>query len=114
MTKAVFTVKKGRIISLICQGHSGYAEAGQDIVCAAVSAVLQSAALGIMQVAKVKVQYRTDERTGLLSLNVPDNLAPEVAHDVEVILRTALAGVRDIAAGYSQYVKVEVKDYEVH
>lgn len=114
MTKAVFTVKEGRIVRVVCHGHTGYAEAGQDIVCAAVSAVLQSAALGVMQVAGAKVQYSTDEAKGHLSLSLGEGLADGVQHDAEVILRTALLSIQDIAAEYSQFVKVEVRDYEVH
>ena len=114
MTKAVFSVKDGRIIRMECHGHTCYAEAGQDIVCAAVSAVLQTAALGVMNVAKARVQYSTNEAKGYLSLALCEGLSPEQQHDAEVILRTALVGIEDIAAGYSQYVKVEVRDYEVH
>ena len=32
----------GTLIGYRAQGHTGYAEAGQDIVCAAVSALTQS------------------------------------------------------------------------
>ena len=34
------------------EGHAEYAEHGQDIVCAAVSAILQTAQLGLMQIGK--------------------------------------------------------------
>lgn len=99
---------------MVCHGHTGYAEAGQDIVCAAVSAVVQAAAMGVMQVVGARVCYSTDERRGTLDLSLEEGQSPEVQHDVEILLRTALVSLQDIAASYSQYVKVEVKDYEVH
>ena len=37
MTTIRFDRRAGRILGFSCQGHSGYAEAGEDIVCAAVS-----------------------------------------------------------------------------
>ena len=37
MTRVEFYSEGGRITGFCCQGHSGYAEAGADIVCAAVT-----------------------------------------------------------------------------
>lgn len=109
MTHAVFTVKDDRIIRVECQGHTGYAPSGEDIVCAAVSSILQAAVLGVMQVAKAKVHYRTDPRKGWLEISIQDGQDASVLHDVHVILETALVGLQDLAASYSQFVKVEVK-----
>jgi len=38
--------------SLKIEGHADYAEYGNDIVCAGVSAILQSAQLGIINIAE--------------------------------------------------------------
>jgi uncharacterized protein YsxB (DUF464 family) len=43
--------------SIHITGHAEYAEKGKDIVCSAVSAILQTAQLGLMQVAKQYPQY---------------------------------------------------------
>jgi len=110
MTKAVFTVRDGRIVEVAVEGHTGYAAAGEDIVCAAVSAVIQGAVLGVMEVAGAEVAYATNERKGTLRMALSDGQAEQVTHDAEVILRTALKALEDIAEGYSQFVKVEVKE----
>jgi hypothetical protein len=114
MTKAVFTVKNGRIVQVASKGHTGYAAEGEDIVCAAISAVLQGAALGVMQIARAKVQYSVDDKKGALRLALEDGQDEKVTHDAEIILRTALIAAQDIAASYSQYVSVEVKSDEVY
>ncbi len=41
MLKAVFIKKNGRLCRCSVKGHAGYAEHGQDIVCAAVSSAVQ-------------------------------------------------------------------------
>lgn len=41
MLKAVFTKKNGTLCRCSVKGHAGYAEHGQDIVCAAVSSAVQ-------------------------------------------------------------------------
>ena len=49
MTSVEFRTKDGKFVGVTCSGHSDYAEEGSDIVCAAVSSVVQTAALGLMQ-----------------------------------------------------------------
>ena len=41
MTTVTFHTKDGRITGFDAEGHSGYAEAGADIVCAAVTSAVQ-------------------------------------------------------------------------
>ena len=43
MTRVEFTTEDDRITGFTVSGHSGYAEAGSDIVCAAVSAAVAMA-----------------------------------------------------------------------
>ena len=43
-------------------GHSGYAEEGQDIVCAAVSALTQAACIGLVQIAELHVDHKQEKR----------------------------------------------------
>ena len=40
MTEVIFHTEASRIVGFEAKGHSGYAEEGSDIVCAAVSSVL--------------------------------------------------------------------------
>lgn len=43
--------------SILVEGHADYAEYGNDIVCAGVSAILQSAQLGIINIAEQYPQH---------------------------------------------------------
>ena len=40
MTTVTFLTEESRIVGFEVSGHSGYADAGEDIVCAAVSATV--------------------------------------------------------------------------
>lgn len=51
MINVTVTLKDGET-RIEATGHSGYAEPGKDIVCAAVSAILTTAALGLEALAK--------------------------------------------------------------
>lgn len=44
MIEAVFEKKNGRFCAVSVTGHAGYADAGEDIVCASVSSAVQLSA----------------------------------------------------------------------
>ena len=76
MTTVRVTKRFERIISVECEGHSGYAEYGEDIVCAGISSIVQTALLGLMQVAGVAVDYEADADRGYLRMSLPEDISP--------------------------------------
>ena len=62
MTDITITKKANRIVKVECSGHTGYGEEGEDIVCAALSSVVQTALMGLLAVARVKVDYHRDDK----------------------------------------------------
>jgi len=109
MTKIVFHKQGEDFVRIESNGHTGYAERGEDIVCAAVSALLQGAALGVRDVAGVKANYRVNEEKGSLLLDLPKDIGEQARHDCNVILQTLFVSVSDLEKGYSEYIEVEVK-----
>ena len=61
MTRCEFFTEDDRITGFSVSGHSGYAEAGADIVCAAVSAVVTMAEATINDVCGAKAKVRVKE-----------------------------------------------------
>ena len=66
MTKVVFLRRRGQLVGFEATGHSGYADEGSDIVCAAVSAVTQTAAIQAQTVLNMKNAVTPDEDKALL------------------------------------------------
>lgn len=87
------------------KGHSGYAEEGKDVVCAAVSAVSQTALLGLLKFFPEGVSYETDD--GYLKVVLSDAPSEEIRLRTETILLTMREGLMDIADGYPRFVKLE-------
>lgn len=104
------TVKRnnGSIVEVVAEGHTGYGEAGEDIVCAAVSTLLQSALLGLLQVVGINVKFSVDEEKGSLRFTLPSVLSSEERHDADIVLNTMLCGIKDIYTEYSDYINLEV------
>ena len=109
MTKVKFSRQNGKFVAVECEGHSDYAEHGMDIVCAALSSVVQTAVLGLMQVAGISVGYEIDEDRGYLKAVLPDKVTDKQAHDADIILKTAYLGASDLYEQFSDYINVEVE-----
>ncbi len=71
MLKAKFFVEKcGNIVGFDISGHSGYAELGSDIVCAAVSSVAYMVANTLIDVIGVQADVVVNEKVGRMRLEV--------------------------------------------
>jgi len=109
MTKVHIT-KRNKSISVIeCDGHTNYGEKGEDIVCAALSSIVQTAVLGILQVAGVSAKMERNDDKGYLKVIIPENLSIEKQKEVDIITNTMLLGVADLYEGFSDFIELEVK-----
>ena len=109
MTNVSITKKNGEIVKVVCDGHTNYGVSGEDIVCSALSSIVQTAVLGILMVAGVNLDLVRNEDRGYLSFEIPSNISQSQRHDVSVILNTMLCGISDLREGYSDFVELEVK-----
>ncbi|NLT18408.1 MAG: hypothetical protein BWX72_00754 [Firmicutes bacterium ADurb.Bin080] len=80
-------------------GHSGYAKAGRDIVCAAVSAITQGAVVGLRKVLNESVTVKSSE--GYLSFEVEDN------ERTRIIILTMSEAIKDLIEQYPKHIKME-------
>lgn len=110
MTIVKVTKKQGHIRFVQCDGHTNYGEYGEDIVCSALSSVVQTAALGLMSVAGININLKREEEKGFLSLEVPENLSELQQIQADAILETMLCGVSDLYQGFSDFIELEVKN----
>ena len=108
MTNIKIFKNDGNIVCVQCMGHSGYAERGEDIVCAGVSTLVQTAVLGLLTVAKVNVDLVRDDEAGYLKAKLPNNITAEENHDAQTILLTMLCGLSDLRESYSDFINLEV------
>lgn len=104
MTEITVFSKNGRLVGFNAVGHSGFADAGEDIVCAAISAITQTAVMGITEI--VKCSAALDMEDGKLSFMLEKAVKGERFQQAELILRTMLLGLRSIQQEYSDYLKL--------
>jgi uncharacterized protein YsxB (DUF464 family) len=87
---------RNRLSSVVSTGHAGQGEPGEDIACAAVSALLQAAWVGLTDVARVEVTGH--RRTGDLLMRWPEDARDR--DDVRAIVATAELAIEQIAKQY--------------
>lgn len=104
MVRAVFQRRGGRITAFTITGHAHRGPHGQDIVCAAVSALAQATVIGLTDV--VGVGLDAEQKSGLLQCSLPATLEPRHEAGVAVLLETLLLSLRSLAQDYNDALQV--------
>jgi uncharacterized protein YsxB (DUF464 family) len=98
------------ICDISAKGHSGYSDFGSDIVCAAVSALMQALGVGLVNVLGLEdVKFVKKQKSALISCEW-DNSTVEVQH----IAQTILLSLKGVAESYPEYVSVCERSKDVY
>ena len=110
MTKVVILKKNNRIFEVECDGHTNYGEKGEDIVCASLSSIVQTAVLGLLMVAGLELDMKRDDKKGYLRFTLPEKLDEKQDTQADAILSTMLCGISDLNESFSDFIELEVKN----
>ena len=101
-----FRKADGTLTGYRAQGHTGYAEEGSDIVCAAVSALTQSTLNGLKNVLKAPVMFDIDDAAAILEARLTPEASEEQVEKAQLLLQTLLEGLRAIERSYPRNVRI--------
>ena len=104
MTKCEFFTADDRITGFAISGHSGYGEAGTDIVCAAISAVVTMAEATINDVCGAKAKVRVREENASIRLTLPASCDEE--ETVQAVLSGMMLTLISLRDDYPDYIEV--------
>ena len=104
MTKCEFFTEEDRITGFSVSGHSGYAEEGKDIVCAAISAIVTMAEATINEVCGAKAKVRVKEADARITLTLPASCDEE--ESVQAVLAGMLLTLCNLRDQYPDYIEV--------
>jgi len=94
------------------KGHSGYAEEGSDIICAAVS-VLGATCINALE-SVCGIESVIDENSdGALAFHLPQ-LTDEQQHDAQILMGALHQGLSDIAEQFPQYIHLSIMNGGKH
>ena len=117
MTRITFYRRGGVFYGFEEIGHSGFADAGDDVLCAAISSMTMLVVNTIEVSFSTDVQYLIDEEKAKITVTALGAL-PDYAEEAK--MQYAASGVFlgyynqlcDLAEEYYDYLSVEVKDDE--
>ena len=104
MTRVEFFDQDGRITGFTVSGHSGYAEAGADIVCAAVSTAVQMTEIVINDVLGNCAKTKVNEEEARITLKLPATCEDEEA--VQSVLTGMMLTLCELRDQYPDYIEV--------
>ena len=108
MTDIKVFKNNGNIVCVECLGHTGYAEYGEDIVCASLSSIVQTAGLGILMVAKINANIEQDAEKGYFKIGLPNNISDDELLKSQIIFDTMMCGISELLQEYSDFINLEV------
>ncbi|PKM41485.1 MAG: ribosomal-processing cysteine protease Prp [Firmicutes bacterium HGW-Firmicutes-9] len=103
----------GRTVGFTSTGHANQGEAGEDIVCSAISALTQTCCLGLVQVVGLKegesLAVSIDETEGIHCV-LADDTREERLDRAELLFLTMEAGLRSIQESYRKSLKIRHRE----
>ena len=110
MTTVTFHSAGGRLDGFAVEGHSGYAEEGSDIVCAAISAAVGLTECTINEVMGVGAPVKAKEGSARFSLKLPAELNGESDSLCQTALTGLMVYLRSLGEEYPDNLTVLLDD----
>ena len=104
MTHVTFFRTGKHLYGFDCTGHAGYAEAGEDIVCSAISVLTQTAVIGLTEVAHLPADVSVTD--GHLCCVVSRDMDDPQQEEADLLLNTLLKGLHAVDESYPGYLKI--------
>jgi uncharacterized protein YsxB (DUF464 family) len=107
MISAILYQGKDGLTACRITGHSGQAEAGRDIVCAAVS-ILGCTCVNAMESVCGIIPLITENEEGLLAFQLPE-ITPEENAKAQILMGALKQGLTDLADAYPRNVTLTIQ-----
>ena len=105
MIKVTIKTANDQIIGFTYDGHADYAEHGQDIVCAAVTAQLMMTYNGLESVLGIPLDLEMDPDGGYFSFAIKDQ-SEAVREKAQVLMATLKLGLDGILMQHGENIKL--------
>ena len=108
MTKiTIFRNQKNEYLGFSALGHSGYADAGEDIVCAGISVLVINTINALGMYTSEAFTTNQDEKTGLITISFKQ----PAGHDGALLMNTLVLGLQGIQNNYgNDYIILNFKE----
>ena len=106
MTTVTFHTEGKRIVGFECKGHSGYADAGEDIVCAAVTSAVRLTECLVNDVLGLEASVKVREKDASITLKLPAKLGQTNESSCQAIMAALMVHFVQLAEEYPEFISV--------
>ena len=106
MTTVTFHTEGNRITGFDAKGHSGYAEEGEDIVCAAITSTVRLVECTINDVLGLGAHVKVNENTATISLRLPAGLSQGTESTCQTVLTGMMVYLSELHDEYPDFIEV--------
>jgi uncharacterized protein YsxB (DUF464 family) len=96
----------GLIDSFTISGHALFANKGNDIVCAGVSAVSIGAINAVISLTDITPIIKQGKDGGFLSCTIPDSIQDDTRQRIQLLLEGMVVSLETIERDYGKYVAI--------
>lgn len=101
--------KEGAYRQIICMGHAGYAERGEDILCAAISVLVISTMNALEDLAGERIEEVANEETGFMKFDFSEEMP--LQEKSVFLLDSMVYSLETLSREYGrQYLQVQFKE----
>ena len=106
MTTVTFLTEDARIIGIDVQGHSGWGESGEDIVCAAITSAVRLVEATVNDVMGLCAAVKVREADASISLRLPGGLANTAESTCQNLLTGLMVYLAQLHDEYPDNIEV--------
>ena len=104
---SIIKTRNGEYKGFNCIGHSGYADRGEDIVCAAISVLVINTINSIEKFTNAEADIEAHDCTGYISCS----FKKPVGGDAALLINSMTLGLMQIKEQYgTKYIDVKIKE----
>ena len=106
MTTVTFLTEESRIVGFEVSGHSGYADAGEDIVCAAVTSAVRLVEATVNDVMGLCAAVKVNAQEAVITLHLPGGLASDAESTCQNLLTGLMVYLAQLHDEYPDNIEV--------
>ena len=106
MTTVTFHMEGSAITGFDARGHSGFAQEGEDIVCAAVTSAVRLVECTVNDVMGFRAGVKVDETAAAISLRLPGGLSAAAEDTCQSLLTGLMVYLTQLHDEYPDHIEV--------
>ena len=106
MTTVRFRTEGNRVTGFDSVGHSGYAEEGEDIVCAAITSAIRLVEATVNDVLGLAASVKVRESDASISFRLPGGLAPTAESTCQALMTGLMVYFAELHGEFPDNIEV--------